>query len=153
MFYVTCCWPSFPCAFRCIEERSCGAGQSAWGWWWWWCRSSRPRMSVDVLGTLWPVRNRGSVLPYVHRNRKAYWDGQPRTATSTFTQVLNEDSLPVLTGCQSWECRVSETVGHTNVTGFLWNWYSVSVEPVRRLCVCTCVYGDVSRTAGPFRGH
>ena len=31
----------------------------------------------------------GSVLLYVHRNRKAHKDGEPRTATSTFTQFLN----------------------------------------------------------------
>ena len=31
----------------------------------------------------------GSMLLYVHRNHKAHWDGEPRTATSTFTQLLN----------------------------------------------------------------
>ena len=36
-----------------------------------------------------------SVLLYVHRNRKAYYDGKPRTATSTFTQLLNSE-LPAL---------------------------------------------------------
>ena len=34
---------------------------------------------------------RGSVLLYVHRNRKAHYDGEPRTATSTFTQLLNSE--------------------------------------------------------------
>ena len=29
------------------------------------------------------------VLPYVHRNRRFIRDGEPRTATSTFTQILN----------------------------------------------------------------
>ena len=42
------------------------------------------------------------MLLYVHRNRKAYYDGKPRTATSTFTQLLNfETSLkcdPVYVG-------------------------------------------------------
>ena len=31
------------------------------------------------------------VLLYVHRNRKLIRDGEPRTATSTFTQLLNSD--------------------------------------------------------------
>ena len=31
----------------------------------------------------------GSMLLYVHRNRKTHEDGKPRTATSTFTQLLN----------------------------------------------------------------
>ena len=31
------------------------------------------------------------MLLYVRRNRKAHWDGKPRTATSTFTQLLNSD--------------------------------------------------------------
>ena len=31
------------------------------------------------------------MLLYVHRNRKAHEDGKPRTATSTFTQLLNSD--------------------------------------------------------------
>ena len=43
-------------------------------------------MSVDILGT-----KHGSLLLYVHRNRKAHQDGQPRTATSTFTQLLNSE--------------------------------------------------------------
>ena len=45
-------------------------------------------MWADILGTM-PIKH-GSVLPYVHRNRKAaHWDGKPRTATSTFTQLLD----------------------------------------------------------------
>ena len=28
------------------------------------------------------------MLLYVHRNHMAHWDGEPRTATSTFTQLL-----------------------------------------------------------------
>ena len=35
----------------------------------------------------------GSVLLYVHRNRKAHLDGKLRTATSTFTQLLNSESI------------------------------------------------------------
>ena len=33
------------------------------------------------------------VLLYVHRNHRFIRDGEPRTATSTFTQLLNSDSL------------------------------------------------------------
>ena len=39
----------------------------------------------------WPMRVHGSMLLYVHRNRKAHQDGEPWTATSTFTQLLNSD--------------------------------------------------------------
>ena len=34
----------------------------------------------------------GSILLYVHGNQKAREDGQPRTATSTLTQLLNYDN-------------------------------------------------------------
>ena len=37
------------------------------------------------------MRARSSVLLYVHRNQKAHQDGEPRTATSTSTQLLNSD--------------------------------------------------------------
>ena len=33
----------------------------------------------------------GSIILYVHGNQKARLDGQPRTATSTLTQLLNYD--------------------------------------------------------------
>ena len=33
-------------------------------------------------------------LIYVHRNRRLIRDGKPRTATSTFTQLLNSDLRP-----------------------------------------------------------
>ena len=47
-------------------------------------------MSVDILGNkLCPVPKHGSMLLYVHRNRKAHQDGKPRTATSTFPRLLN----------------------------------------------------------------
>ena len=39
----------------------------------------------------WPMRKNGSMLLYVHRNHKAHYDGEPRTATSTFTQLLNSE--------------------------------------------------------------
>ena len=31
------------------------------------------------------------MLLYVHRNHRAHYDGEPRTATSTFTQLLNSE--------------------------------------------------------------
>ena len=50
-------------------------------------------MSSDVgryIGDkLRPMPKHGSVILYVHGNQKARWDGQPRTATSTLTQLLN----------------------------------------------------------------
>ena len=36
------------------------------------------------------MRKHGSMLLYVHRNRK---DGKPRTATSTLTQFLNSEAV------------------------------------------------------------
>ena len=41
--------------------------------WWRWCRASCPQMSVDIIigDKLRPMREHGSVLLYVHRNRKA----------------------------------------------------------------------------------
>ena len=44
---------------------------------------------VHIRDKLRPVREHGSVLLYAHGNRKARSDGQPRTATSTLTQLLN----------------------------------------------------------------
>ena len=35
------------------------------------------------------MREHGSILLYVHGNHEARLDGQPKTATSTFTQLLN----------------------------------------------------------------
>ena len=35
------------------------------------------------------VPKHGSIILYVHGNQKARWDGQPSTATSTLTQLLN----------------------------------------------------------------
>ena len=37
----------------------------------------------------------GSVMLYVHRNHKAHqlYDGEPKMATSTFTQLLNSEIL------------------------------------------------------------
>ena len=51
-------------------------------------------MSSDVGWLIrhkpWPVPKHGSVLLYVHRK-----DGKPRTATSTFTQLLNSEKLSI----------------------------------------------------------
>ena len=33
------------------------------------------------------------VLLYVHRNRRRIGDGEPRTATSTFTQLLSSNAI------------------------------------------------------------
>ena len=35
----------------------------------------------------------GSINLYVHGSQKSRWDGQPRTATSTLTQLLNYECL------------------------------------------------------------
>ena len=53
-------------------------------------------MSSDVRShirdKLRPMREHGSIVPDVHGNQKARLDGQPRTATSTLTQLLNDVS-------------------------------------------------------------
>ena len=50
-------------------------------------------MSSDVTrhirDKLRPMPKQGSIQLYVHRNQKARQDRQPRTATSTLTQLLN----------------------------------------------------------------
>ena len=48
-------------------------------------------MSVDIIirDKLRPMLKHGSILLYVLENHKAPQDGKPRTATSTFTQLLN----------------------------------------------------------------
>ena len=42
-----------------------------------------------IRDKLWPMPKHGSIILYVHGNQKARSDGQPRTATSTLTQLLN----------------------------------------------------------------
>ena len=44
-----------------------------------------------IMDKLWPMCKHSSVLLYTHRNHK---DGEPRTATSTSTQLLNSVCLP-----------------------------------------------------------
>ena len=39
------------------------------------------------------MHEHGSVLLFVHGNHKARWDGEPRTATSTLTQLLNYETV------------------------------------------------------------
>ena len=49
---------------------------------------------VDILGTNYDqcLSMVQHMLLHVHRNHKAHSDGEPRTATSTFTQLLNSDN-------------------------------------------------------------
>ena len=55
-------------------------------------RTSCSRMSGwHIRDKLWPMPKHGSVLFYVHKNRKAHLDEKPRMATSTFTWLLNSD--------------------------------------------------------------
>ena len=55
------------------------------------------------------MREHGLLLLY--RNHKAHLDGEPRTATSTFTQLLNSDSCRSV-ALQLFTQRVS-AMGHT----------------------------------------
>ena len=56
-----------------------------------WCLMSSD-VGWHIRDKLRPMREHGSVLFYVHRNRKVRKDGQPRTATSTLTQLLNYEA-------------------------------------------------------------
>ena len=54
--------------------------------------------AVVLLNVGWHIRDKlrpvhGSVLLYVHGNHEGRSDGQPRTATSTFTQLLNSGQM------------------------------------------------------------
>ena len=53
-------------------------------------------MSSDVgwhiRDKLRPIREHSSIILYVHGSQKTRLDGQPRTATSTLTQLLNYDA-------------------------------------------------------------
>ena len=51
-------------------------------------------VSWHIRDKLWPVPKHGSINLYVHGNQKARYDGQPRTSTSTLTQLLNYDLTP-----------------------------------------------------------
>ena len=53
-----------------------------------WCLISSD-VSWHIRDKLRPTRQHGLILLYVHGNHKARSDGQPRTATSTLTQLLN----------------------------------------------------------------
>ena len=45
------------------------------------------RLTCTIRDKLHPVPKHGSMLLYVHRKYKVHSDGEPRTATSTFTQL------------------------------------------------------------------
>ena len=49
----------------------------------------------------------GSVKLYVHGNQKAHSDGQPRTATSTLTQLLNNEGQ-----CNAQASKVAHLMRH-----------------------------------------
>ena len=55
-----------------------------------WCLMSSDVMR-HIKDKLWPMPKHGAINLYVHGNQKARWDGQPRTSTSTLTQLLNYD--------------------------------------------------------------
>ena len=78
-----------------------------------WCTQNAPRWqqfhvapAMPALYVCTPLRKsknycqiifacyfRKSSILYVHGNQKARWDGQPRTATSTLTQLLDYDII------------------------------------------------------------
>ena len=55
-------------------------------------RTGSPRRPSRLSHSSWALRSYSSVLLYVHRNHQVYCgQGEPGTATSTFTQLLNSD--------------------------------------------------------------
>ena len=56
-----------------------------------WCLMSSG-VSWHIRDKLWPMPKHGAIILYVHGNQKARWEGQLRTATSTFTQLLNYEA-------------------------------------------------------------
>ena len=54
-------------------------------------------VSIIIRDKLRPMREHGSIWLYVHGNLKARWDGKPRTATSTFTQLLTTHDMRMWT--------------------------------------------------------
>ena len=53
-----------------------------------WCLMSSD-VTWHIRDKLWPMPKHGSIILYIQGNQKARYDGQPRTATSTLTQLLN----------------------------------------------------------------
>ena len=53
------------------------------------CCLMSPDIGWHIRDKLRPMPKHGSLWLYVHGNQKARLDGQPRTATSTLTQLLN----------------------------------------------------------------
>ena len=62
-----------------------------------WCLMSSDVMR-HIRDKLGPMPKHGSIILYVHGNQKARQDGQPRTSTSTLTQLLNYELLGVCVG-------------------------------------------------------
>ena len=122
-----------------------------------------------IMDKLWPMRVHGSMLLYVHRNHKAHSDGEPRTATSTLTQLtLNQPCPSHCIGAendQHWRCRQTDRrAGELNVQNTLtpvpWRFYGASRSVDRwvgsgwvgrdredrpgRKVKCACLKGDNS---------
>ena len=58
----------------------------------------------------------GSIILYVHGNQKVRYDGQPRTSTSTLTQLLNYEGRTIVEGSRSHE-HIMQIMRESN-TGF-----------------------------------
>ena len=57
----------------------------------WMCCLRSSDVGWHIRDKMRPMLKHGSILLYVHGNHKVHDDGQPRTATSTLTQLLNYD--------------------------------------------------------------
>ena len=71
-----------------------------------WCLMSSDVMR-HIRDKLWPMPKHGAINLYVHGNQKVRLDGQPRTSTSTLTQLLNYEQKPM-----NWCLMSSDVMRH-----------------------------------------
>ena len=97
-----------------------------------WCLMSSD-VSWHIRNKLWPIPKDGSINFFVHGNQKARQDGQPRTSTSTLTQLLNYDetswgTVAKLSGrLPQWKYTATQSVSSRLTRDWLtWNWSSQS---------------------------
>ena len=104
-------------------------------------------MSSDVgwhtRDKLWLVPKHGSMLLYVYRNHKAPLDGKPRTATSTFTQLLNSYIYiyiyKILPSTSLW-CFYSLTCVQRRVESLVSKYFASAAQKVRNSSIVVSTY-------------
>ena len=87
-----------------------------------WCLMSSD-VSWHIRNKLWPMPKHGSMIAYVHGNQKARYDRQLRTATSTFTQLLNYAGTPICIGLKLLYLLKTRSV-YVNILSERLPWYN-----------------------------